>query len=206
MRIENRVVSKDAQMGLGDARSSKVRVLKLLQSPIVPDARVRRKSFHVDRANGIRRDPQPRDDLQQATPLEDDLPVHFSGLLQRIAKGSQIEPIQIAPTPTFLYRVTVCTDEIRIAGLRELSCQKGFSRSTESIDADGPSLLASRTHLSFKGIDIREELHSATNPQIGPVKFQAQFQQFLSARLASLLSHRTVLADNSDSQFAERNS
>ena len=174
MRIENRVVSKDAQMGLWDAGGRRARVLKLLEfKPIVPDAGIPGKSFHVDGADGVRRDPQSPNHLQQANPLKNDLPVRLSRLMQRIAKGRQIEPIQIAPIPALPYHVTVRTDEIRFEGLRELSCQKGFSRSTEPIDANDPNLLASRTDPSRKGIDIREELHGARSPRFGLVKLHA---------------------------------
>jgi len=89
MRIENPVVSKDAQMRLGDSSRSRVGVLKVLQvKPIVPDAGILRKSFYVDKADGVRRNPQPRDHLQQANPLKNDFPVGSSRLVQRIAKGS----------------------------------------------------------------------------------------------------------------------
>lgn len=160
MRIEFHVVSKDTQMRLGHASRSRVGVLKVLQvNPIVPDAGILGELFRVDIADGVRRDPQPRHHLQQANPLENDFPVCSTRLVQRIAKGRQIEPIHIVPMSTLLYHVRVCTEEIRLEGLRELSCKKGLSRSTEPIDADDPDLFASRTDLIRKGIDIRKNLH-----------------------------------------------
>lgn len=208
MGIENLVVSKDAQMRFGDASRSRVGVLKGLQvKPIVPDAGILGKSFHVDMADGVRRDPQSRDHLQQANPLENDLPVRSSRLVQRIVKGRQIEPIHIVPMSTLLYHVTVRTYEIRFEGLRELSCKKGFSRSTEPIAANDPDLFASRTDLSRKGIDIRKELHSARSPLMsGLVELHAQFQRFLRRGAASLVSRRTALSDHPGAQLAERNS
>ena len=160
-------------MGLGDSGRSKTRVFKLLQvNPIVPDSGIPGKSLHVNRTNGIRRDPQSYDHVQQANPLEDNLPVRPSRFMQRFAKGRQIEPIHIAPISAPHCRVTVCTHEIRIEGLRELSCQKGLTRPTEPIDADDASLRASRVDPHRKGIDIREVPHSARSPQFGLVNLR----------------------------------
>jgi len=108
---------------------------------------------------------------------------------------------------TLLYHVTVCTDEIRFEGLRELSCKKGFSRSTEPIDADDTDVVESRTDLRLKGIDIRKGLHSARSPNLsGLVELHAHIQQFLRRGATRLVSHRSGLSDHLGYQIAERNS
>ena len=162
----------------------RVRVLKFLQvSPIVPVAGIPGEPFHVDRADGTRRDSQSLDHLQQADSLEDDLPIRLSNLTQRIPEGRSFEPIKIAQIFTLIHSVTACADGIHIEGMRELSCKKGSSSPTRPIDADGPNLSASRTDLIRKGSDIREAHCSAVGPKMsGLVKFHARVQQSQGAR------------------------